>query len=65
VDQINVDRELLDEAAAVAPSVLRLLDAIHLASARAVGSDLRAVVTYDPGMRAAAVVLGMVVHGRM
>jgi hypothetical protein len=60
VDQINLDRELLDEAAALTPtSVLRSLDAIHLASARAIGSDLRAVVTYDLRMRAAAVALGM------
>jgi predicted nucleic acid-binding protein len=62
VDQINLDRELLDEAAALAPpSVLRSLDAIHLASARAIGADLRAVVTYDLRMHAAAVALGMVV----
>jgi predicted nucleic acid-binding protein len=62
VDQINLDRELLDEAAALAPgSVLRSLDAIHLASARAVGSDLRAMVTYDQRMHAAAVALGIVV----
>jgi uncharacterized protein len=62
LDQINLDRDLLDEAAALSPaSVLRSLDAIHLASARAVGSDLRAVVTYDLRMHAAAVALAMVV----
>jgi len=35
VDQIHLDRPLLDDAATLAPSsVLRSLDAIHLASAR-------------------------------
>jgi predicted nucleic acid-binding protein len=63
VDQVNVDRELLDEAAALAPgTVLRSLDAIHLACARSVGSDLRAVITYDQRMRVAAAALGMVVN---
>jgi uncharacterized protein len=62
VDQINLDRELLDAAATFAPgSVLRSLDAIHLASARAVGAELRTVVTYDQHMRAAAGALGMAV----
>ena len=62
VDQINLDRQLLDEAAALGPGiVLRSLDAIHLASARAVGHDLQAVVTYDQRMHAAAE-LGMVVE---
>jgi uncharacterized protein len=55
VDQINLDRSLLDEAATLAPStVLRSLDAIHLVSARLLGSDLRAVVTYDERMVAVA-----------
>ncbi|SRR5216683_1030650 len=62
VDQINLDRQLLDEAAALAPgTVLRSLDAIHLASARAVGSDLRALVSYDLRLNAAAAVLGIAV----
>jgi predicted nucleic acid-binding protein len=55
VDQINLDRWLLDEAATLAPStMIRSLDAIHLASARLLGSDLRAVVTYDERMVAVA-----------
>jgi predicted nucleic acid-binding protein len=63
VDQVNIDPELLDEAAALAPgTVLRSLDAIHLASARAIGSDLRAVVTYDERMQGAASALGLVVQ---
>jgi uncharacterized protein len=63
VDQINLDRDLLDAAAALAPGMtLRSLDAIHLACAAAVGSALRAIITYDERMRAAGLALGMVVE---
>jgi predicted nucleic acid-binding protein len=63
VDQVTLDRSLLDEAATLAPStVLRPLDAIHLASARLLGSDLRAVVTYDDRMVAIASSLGIPVE---
>ncbi|MGQ0743432.1 MAG: type II toxin-antitoxin system VapC family toxin [Acidimicrobiales bacterium] len=63
VDQVNIDRTLLDEAATLAPgSMLRSLDAIHLASARLIGADLRAVVTYDPRMADAADALSFVVE---
>lgn len=60
VDQIVLDRELLDNAASMAPgSTLRSLDAVHLASARSIGADLAAVVTYDRRMQDAARDLGM------
>ena len=60
LDQINLDRQLLDDAASLAPGVLlRSLDAIHLAAARAVGPALREVVTYDERMRAAADAVGL------
>lgn len=63
VDHINLDRDLLDEAVTLAPgSVLRSLDAIHLAAARSIGGDLRAVVTYDQRMTDAAVAVGLVVE---
>ena len=63
LDQISLDPGLLDAAAALAPgTVLRSLDAIHLASAQAIGSELRGVVTYDQRMQAGAVALGMVVE---
>lgn len=63
VDQVDLDRELLDEAANLAPmTVLRTLDAIHLASARLLGDELRAVVSYDTCMGMAAEGLGMVVE---
>lgn len=57
--QVPVDRGLLDEAALLPPSGLRSLDAIHLAAATLVGSQLRAVVTYDARMIAAAKDLGL------
>ena len=63
VDQINLGRDLLDDAATLSPgSVLRSLDAIHLASARAIGADVRAVVTYDQRMKDAAVAVGLTVE---
>lgn len=62
VDQIALDPDLLDVAATLAPGVpLRSLDAVHLASAHALGSDLRAVITYDQRMHAAGTHLGLAV----
>ena len=59
---LELGRDLLDDAAELAPgSALRSLDAIHLASARQVGGDLRAVVTYDLRMAEAATALGLAV----
>lgn len=63
VDQMALDRALLDAAATLAPGEwLRSLDAIHLASAHALTSDLRAVVTYDERMAVAGLALGMVIE---
>lgn len=63
LDHINLDRELLDDAATLAPgTTLRSLDAIHVAAALSIGADLRAVVTYDQRMADAAVALGLVVE---
>ena len=63
VDQITIDRDLLDTAAAIAPGErLRSLDAIHLASAQVLAPDLRAVVTYDQRMAAAGHTLGMAIE---
>jgi uncharacterized protein len=60
LDQIVLDNEVLDDAGTLAPgAVLRSLDAIHLAAARTVVADLRAVVTYDQRMSAAAAVLSL------
>lgn len=59
---LDVTRDVLDEAADLSPGgLLRSLDAIHLATARQLGADLRAVVTYDQRMAVAATALGIVV----
>ncbi len=59
---LELGRDLLDAAADLAPgTVLRSLDAIHLASAVQVGNDLRAVLTYDSRMATTAAVLGLAV----
>lgn len=60
--QISLDPSLLDSAASLAPgALLRSLDAIHLASAQLLGADLRAIVTYDERMVAAATGLNLAV----
>jgi predicted nucleic acid-binding protein len=59
VHLIRLDSALLDAAANLDPGMLRSLDAIHLAAARAVGSELDAVVTYDARMSEAAARLGL------
>jgi predicted nucleic acid-binding protein len=63
VDQINLQREVLDDAATLTPgAVLPSLDAIHLASALSIGADLRVVITYDQRMRNAATAIGLAVQ---
>jgi predicted nucleic acid-binding protein len=52
---VQLDDELLEEAATLDAGFLRSLDAIHLAAARLFGDELSAVVTYDERMAAAAV----------
>ena len=61
LDLVQLDDELLDDAAMLDQAVLRSLDAIHLSAARTLGDELRAVVTYDQRMTSAASVLGLVV----
>jgi len=61
IDLIALDDALLDTAGMMEPLGLRSLDAIHLAAAQLVAHDLRAVVTYDRRMIAAAGLLGLTV----
>ena len=51
---VNVDRPVLDAASELGPPNLRSLDAIHLATALSVRSDLAGLVTYDTRLTAAA-----------
>jgi len=47
IDLLPVDRSILEKAAALGPTDLRSLDAIHLASALSVKVNLTALVAYD------------------
>jgi len=61
IDQVNLDRPLLDSAATLPhTAVLRSLDAIHIASALTMGAELRAIITYDTRMTTAARAIGLV-----
>jgi predicted nucleic acid-binding protein len=55
---VTLDDRLLD-AAAELPVEIRSLDAIHLAAALSIGSDLGVLVTYDERMARAADALGI------
>ena len=59
VDLVAIDDRILEAAGTLEPRVLRTLDAIHLATALAVGDDLDAIVTYDDRMAEAARFLGL------
>jgi predicted nucleic acid-binding protein len=54
VDQIALSRTLLDKAGGLDPPSLRSLDAIHLASAQRIATDLTAFVAYDTRLLEAA-----------
>ena len=59
ISSLRIDDELIESAAHLEPLSLRTLDAIHLATALAIGDDLDALVTYDHRMSAAAEHLGV------
>lgn len=59
IDLVAIDDRILDTAGVLDPAVLRTLDAIHIATALAIGDDLEAIVTYDQRMVAAAGLLGL------
>jgi uncharacterized protein len=59
---LRLDDDLYELAADLDPPFLRSLDAVHLAAAAAVGSDLAGIVTYDARMAAGAQALGMAVE---
>ena len=51
---VELDEAIAEPAGRMDPATLRSLDAIHLASALALGSELGAVVTYDTRLADAA-----------
>lgn len=59
VSFIPADLTLSDEAGILRPLDLRSLDAIHLATARSLGTNLAALVTYDQRMAGAAAWYGI------
>ena len=59
VELIRISNRVLNVAAVLAPAEVRSLDAIHLATARQLETDLGRVVTYDERMLDAAKCLGM------
>ncbi len=58
LDLVKISSGVLDEAGVLLPGDLRSLDAIHLATARRLGQDLGAIVTYDERLADAATHLG-------
>jgi predicted nucleic acid-binding protein len=59
---IRLDEPLLDRAGELDPRQLHSLDAVHLAAALTIGSDLGLVVTYDQRFGEAARERGLVVE---
>lgn len=59
VTLMPIDTALCLQAADIDPTVLRALDALHLAAALALGDDLEAVVTYDSRLAAGCRAYGL------
>jgi predicted nucleic acid-binding protein len=62
LDLVAVDDPILDDAARLGPPELRTLDAIHIASARALGTSLGVVIAYDLRLVDAARAAGLPVN---
>jgi len=56
---LEVDDIVANVASRVSPLALRTLDAIHLATAMAIGTEIGAFVTYDDRLAEAARVVGL------
>jgi predicted nucleic acid-binding protein len=61
LEVIDLEPSIAERASTVSPA-LRTLDAIHLASALELGTDLAAIVTYDLRLAEAARSLGLAVE---
>ena len=61
IDVIRLNDRILIAAGAMLPVELRSLNAIHLATAHAVGTDLARICTYDERLAAAAEASGLTV----
>ncbi len=58
---VPIDEGILHRAASLGPTDLRTLDAIHLATALLLESDIGGVVTYDERLAEAAATVGLAV----
>ncbi len=54
IDLVRITDRVLNAAGELLPADIRSLDAIHLASALQLGTDLRSLITYDQRMLDAA-----------
>jgi len=59
---VPVDQAILREAATLAPTSLRSLDAVHLASALSLRPDVDAFVSYDARLSRAATTAGLLLR---
>jgi hypothetical protein len=59
IPAIGLDIATVGVAGSIRPAAIRTLDAIHLASAAALGDDLEAFVTYDQRLADAARSVGL------
>ncbi|HEV7669147.1 MAG TPA: PIN domain-containing protein [Thermoanaerobaculia bacterium] len=62
IEQIELSPTLAVAAAALEPATLRSLDALHLASALALGDELAGIVSYDRRLTDAAREVGLSVY---
>ncbi len=61
IDLLPLDHVVVEQAAAISPRELRSLDAIHLASAISLRTDLTDFVAYDSRLCSAATAAGLLV----
>ena len=61
ISTIAITSEILDSAGILSPPSLRSLDALHIATALALGLELEGIITYDDRMAQAAANLGIAV----
>jgi len=59
---LSLSTATVESAGQLDPTLLRMLDALHLASALSLGDDLDAVITYDDRLAAAASAYGVTVN---
>lgn len=59
IPMLEIDRALFRQAGLLGPPTMRSLDAVHIAAALSLGTDLGVVITYDERMAAAARLFGL------